>query len=175
MKTETALTAFSMTTLLLIVGMVMLTAMQLGITDGPITGNYVGIPQFGKVSRQTVPLQLAHVSPGSASCYEDGITYCRRNNAGQNFVVCADRVAIDCNRALLTQCFLPSGYELKYRSQKECHYGVIDECKTRCSMAAMQECVERSKGRCGLIGSNLNTQYEARKYTAYPLPHLVTR
>jgi len=171
MRTETALSAFCMTTVLLIVGLVMLTAIQLQLTDPVITGNYyIGIPLKGQVTRNSLPLTLADVDKGSPHCYQDGVKECQRTNAGQNFILCTDRVAVDCgsSQARLAGCFLTAGYELKYLSKRECHYGVIDECKLRCAEGMVEYCVKASKSRCELIGGAFQSQRLQERHTQYP-------
>jgi len=167
MKTETALTAFCLTTVALIVGLVALTARQLEPT---VTGNYLGIPRYGQISREPVPLGFAEVDPDDPFCYQNGVKSCQRFNAGENFVLCTDRVAIDCGlpHAQLARCFLPAGYELKYLSKRECHYGVIDECKVRCSIGLVEDCVDISKSRCELIGGAFQNIYQQTRKTGYP-------
>ena len=171
MKTETALTAFCMTTVMLIVGLVLLTANDLQLTSAPLTGEYaIGLPTQGKVSREAVQVNFVKVDPKDPFCYQNGVKECRRRNAGQNFVLCSDRVAQDCGRsfAQLTQCFLPAGFELKYLTKRECDYGIIDECKVRCSAGTLKGCVDVSRGRCSLIGGRFQPVYQQTKYTAYP-------
>lgn len=174
MRLETALTAFCMTTVFLIVGLVVLTSFDL--RDASATGQAVlGIPRYGQVSRSPVPLTLVTVNPTSPSCYADGVKACQRANAGQNFVLCTDRVAVDCGlpHAQLARCFLPAGYELKYLTKRECEYGVIDECKIRCSVGLVKDCVEMSKSRCELVGgrfTGLREQQRKRLYTSGQLP-----
>ncbi len=161
MKTETALTAFCMTTVALIVGLVMLTAVQLGISDTAITGNlYVGLPEYGGVSRDSIPVGFADVEKGSPLCYQEGVSQCRRMNSGQNFIRCSDRVAVDCGYPLpqLRGCGLTAGFELKYLTKRECSYGVIDECKIRCSADMVEDCVDSSKNRCGRIGGRFQAE-----------------
>lgn len=171
MKTETALTVFCMTTVMLIVGLVLLTAHDLDILDPVIVGNaYLGIPRMGQVSRGPLPLTLVEIDPRDPDCHQKGVKECGRLNAGQNFVLCTDRVALDCGapHALLAQCFLPAGYELKYLTKRECSYGVIDECKVRCAAGMVQSCVELSKSRCELIGGRFQGAREQTRKTAYP-------
>jgi hypothetical protein len=171
MKLETALTAFCMTTVLLIVGLVVLTASQQRLLDPSIVGNYYfGIPLQGRVSREQVPLVLVDVDPNDPLCYQHGVGDCKRANAGENFVLCTDRVALDCGmpHARLALCVLTAGFELKYVSKRECQYGVIDECKARCAAGLVEECVERSKGRCELIGGRFQELREEERRAAYP-------
>ena len=100
MKAETALTLFCATTVMLIVGLVTLTASELRIVDSPLlTGNAIGPPVY------------------------------------------------------LGGCILPWGFELKYLSQKECEYGVINDCSNYCMAGGRDSCVMISKARCSLIGS----------------------
>ena len=168
-RTETALTAFCMTTVLLIVGLVALTATQLQLTQ-PITGNYLGIPLLGQTSRSSLPLGLVEVDANDPFCYQNGVKECQRNNAGQNFVLCTDRVAIDCGlpHSRLAMCFLPAGFELKYLSKRECGYGVIDECKIRCAVGMVENCVDSSKSRCELIGGAFQRHRLQERHTQYP-------
>lgn len=169
MKTETALTAFCMTTVAIIVGLVMLTALQLGLADSPITSNfYVGLPEQGGTSRASIPPSFVDVEKGNPMCYQEGVKQCRRMNAGQNFIRCSDRVAVDCGYPLpqLRGCGLTAGFELKYLSKRECHYGVIDECKLRCSPEMVEDCVDRSKSRCELIGGKFQAQRLKERHTA---------
>lgn len=152
MKTETALTAFSMTTLLLIVTLVVMTSFEM--QNAGITGNYyIGIPLQGQISRQSLPLEIPQVSIRDPFCYQNGVKDCQRLNAGQNFVFCADQVATKCGYKQFAQCFLTAGFELKYKAKRECDYGVMDECTARCSAGTVGECVEISKSRCALIGA----------------------
>jgi hypothetical protein len=178
MKTETALTAFCITTVMLIVGLVLLTAHDLQLIDTPITGEaYLGIPRMGQVSREPLPLTLIEVDPRDPDCYQKGVKECGRLNAGKNFVLCTDRVGLDCGapHALLAQCFLPAGFELKYLTKRECYYGVIDECKVRCAAGMVNSCVELSKSRCELIGGKFQDIREQTRKTAYPVGLLQIR
>jgi hypothetical protein len=170
MKIETALTAFCMTTVVIIVGLVMLTAVQLELTDSPIVGNYLGIPLQGKISRQSLPIAFASVDAEDPQCYAKATKECQRQNAGENFVICTDRAAVDCGlaRTALSGCVLPAGYELKYLSKRECHYGVVDECKMRCSAGMQEHCVDASKSRCELIGGRFQQQRLQERHTLYP-------
>ncbi len=168
MKTETALTAFCMTTILLIVGLVTLTAVQLKITDPVIVGQTIGLPALATHIEPT-NVVLVPVDPADPLCYQKGVKECQRSNTGPNFVHCTDHVAVECGLQYtkLTRCFLPAGFELKYLSKRECDYGVIDECQARCPVGAQKECVEASKGRCALIGGRFQGIYQQEKYTAY--------
>ncbi len=174
MKTETALTAFCMTTVMLIVGLVLIT----GFDQKPqIVGQYIGIPTYGQISREPLPLTIVDVDENSPVCYQDAVKACQRNNAGQNFVICTNRAAIDCRltNSRLVSCILPAGFELKYLSKRECTYGVIDDCKIRCSVGLQNDCVDRSKSRCELIGGAFRNIYESTRKTAYPVSQLKIR
>ncbi len=166
MRLDTALTALSMTSLFLIVGLIFLTANEMGIT-----GNfYAGIPTTGEVSRDKVPLSMVSANPAYGLCYQEGIEKCKRLNAGENFIKCANGVALQCGtpQTLLSKCYLPAGFELKYTSNRECEYAVVDECSARCPSTA-DTCVMLSKGRCGLIGGRFQSQYLQSKYVSYGL------
>jgi hypothetical protein len=167
MNTENALVAFCMTTLFLIVGLVMLTAVQLDLTSPPIVGSYLGIPTMGQVSRENLLLGIPEVDAKDPFCYQTGVKDCQRMNAGQNFVICTDRVAIECGLPYtrLARCFLPAGFELKYMSKRECQYGVVDECRVRCAVGMQEDCVESSKGRCELIGGAFRNIREQTRRT----------
>ncbi len=177
MKIETALTAFCMTTVLIIVGLVMLTATQLKLTNPVIVGSYLGIPTQGQIFRENIEITFVDVDPDEPFCYQNGVKACKRANAGLNFIQCADRVALDCGlpHVELVQCILPPGFELKYMEKRECRYGVIDECKARCSVGQQQDCVERSKSRCENIGGRFTYIREQTRLRAYPQAQLVTR
>lgn len=168
MKTETALTAFCMTTVALIVGLVMLTAVQLKITDPVIVGQYIGLSALAMHIEPT-NVVLVQVDPADSSCYQKGVKECQRSNTRQNFVHCIDHVAVECGMQYtkLTRCFLAAGFELNYLSKRECAQDVIDECQVRCPVGAQKECVESSKGRCALIGGRFQGVYQQEKYTAY--------
>ncbi|MEM4239995.1 MAG: hypothetical protein QXM31_00825 [Candidatus Woesearchaeota archaeon] len=169
MRVDTALTAFSITTLTLIVGLVILTASSTGMA-GIISGNYyLGIPSQGQVLRDKLPLTMVTADASSKSCYWDGVTECARMNAGENFVKCANSVALQCGArfSLLATCTLPPGFELKYNSDRECRYAAVDECKARCADAAAYSCVRISQSRCQLIGGKFQNEYLQSKYTSY--------
>jgi hypothetical protein len=181
MKTDTALTFFCMATIIVIVGLVMFTTVQLGIGDGVLTGNYyLGVPLKGQVSRESIEVNYVQVDPHSPSCYADGAKECQRKNAGENFIFCTDQVALECGmpHATLAGCFLPAGFELKYHTSRECSYGAIDECRARCAIGLVDSCVKYSKGRCELIGGVFyehRQQQRRRAYTSQQLPLSVYR
>lgn len=168
MNTETALTAFCLTTVLLIVGLVVLTASQLNLASPEIVGNYLGIPTLGRISRESVPLTIPEVNARDPLCYQNGLQGCKRANAGQNFGACAQQVALECGLTYTQAagCVLPDGFELKYLSKRECDYGVIDECNALCAIGFQKECVQSSKGRCALIGGKFQGVYLQTKYAA---------
>ena len=167
METETALTAFCMATVLIIVGLVALTATQLNLADSPLVGNYIGVPEHAHYEGE--PVIFAEVDPKDLQCYDKGVSQCQQKNHGNNFVLCADRVALDCGlpTARFARCFLPAGFELKYLSRRECNYGVIDDCKVRCPPGLQQDCVQSSKSRCDLIGGAFQAQHQEERYTVY--------
>ncbi len=170
MRVDTALTAFSATTLLIIVALVINTATELQITRFQSTGNfYAGDPKYGVVERESLPLTMVENDPESPSCYADGINECRRMNAGENFVQCSQQVAIDCSKTdwMRAGCYLPPGFELKYSNNRNCVYGVVDECKIRCSLGLQEICNRLSTPRCGLIGGKFTNVYEQTLYTGY--------
>jgi hypothetical protein len=113
---------------------------------------------------------MVDVDHSDPFCYQNGVKACQRLNAGENFVLCADQVALDCGmpHAQLARCFLPAGFELKYLSKRECGYGAIDECKVRCAIGMVDDCVEISKSRCELIGGAFQNVYLKTRKTAYP-------
>lgn len=170
MQLDTALTAFSMTTLLIIVGLVVWTATDLGITQPVFIGNYyASIPEIGQVSREDMPLNMVEVEPKSPVCYQTGLNECRRLNAGENFITCLQKVTIDCSQTLplLASCYLPAGFELKYNNNRDCVYGVMDECRARCAAGMQEVCNRMSSPRCSLIGGRFSSNYQQGKYTGY--------
>ncbi len=171
MKVQTALMAFSVTTLLLISGLIALTGIQLGLGRTSSVGNYyIGIPTQGQALREVLPYTIPDVDPADPACYVNAINGCARLNAGENYISCVDRVAIDCGapEANMMTCYLQPGFELKYRTSKECAYNVAVECNMRCPVALLKECSRLSKGRCNLIGGKFQSVYEQTKYTNYP-------
>ncbi len=170
MRIQTALMAFSVTTLLLISGLIAMTGIELGIGRAGSVGNYyLGIPAQGQ-SREALPFTIPDVDPDDPACYVNAINECASLNAGENYISCVDRVAIDCGntQARMMTCYLQPGFELKYRTSKECEYAVAAECSTRCPVALLKECSRLSKGRCSLIGGKFQSVYEQTKYTNYP-------
>jgi hypothetical protein len=170
MRVDTALTAFSMTTLMIIVVLVVMTATDLGITNPVTVGNYyANIPQIGGVSRSTIPLTMVKVNNSDPQCYQKGVSECKRMNSGENFVTCQGKVLADCgqNMPLLTSCYLPAGFELKYSTSQECSYGVMDECKARCSEGMRDICNKLSSQRCGLIGGRFQSASLQTRYVGY--------
>ncbi len=171
MRAETALMAFSVFAMLLISGLVALTGVRLGIGNAGSVGKYyIGIPQHGQALREVLPYRIPDVDPNDPACYVNAINACARLNAGENYVSCVDRVAVECG-APETQgmtCYLPAGFELKYRTSKECEYNVAVECSMKCPEALLKECSRLSKGRCGLIGGKFQSIYEQTRYTKYP-------
>ncbi len=157
-----------MTTVLLIVGLVAMTATQLKLTDSPLIGNYLGVPMQW-AHQEPEDVMLVKVDASDPLCYQKGVGECQRANTGPNFVHCTDHIAVECGLQYtkLTRCFLPAGFELKYLKKRDCDYGVIDECTARCPVAAQKECVESSKGRCALIGGRFQGTYQSEKYTGY--------
>jgi hypothetical protein len=171
MKTETALTVFCMTTVLVLVGLVMLTAEQTGGVS--IVGNLIGIrslavPRIGE--RDSTPVQLPAVKPTDPRCYENAVKDCLRLNMGQNFLLCLERVAADCGKAYVrtTHCLLPAGFELKYRGSRECSYGVPDECRARCPPIQVDDCIRLSRSRCKIIGGKFVAIREQTQYVQAP-------
>jgi hypothetical protein len=168
MRIDTALTMFSVTTLGLIVALVMMTAVQTGITKPVIVGSYyAGIPVMGVNTRETIPLTMAEADPGSRTCYWDGIEECAKANAGSNFVKCSNSVAMQCGLPALATCTLPAGFELKYTNSRDCNYGAMDECKQKCSAGTVYDCVRLSQPRCSLIGGYFQSDYLQGKFTSY--------
>lgn len=168
MKVETALTAFSMTTLLLIVGLVAMTASELGITNPSLVGNfYRGGSE--NVAGSALQLTIVKVDPASSQCYQNGVVDCQRMNSGENFRMCVESVTKDCGGAtpLVSNCFLPKGFEMKYNSNRECSYGVMNECKAMCSVGMQDDCVRMSKARCSIIGGKFQADYTQDKYRTY--------
>lgn len=170
MRPETALTAFCMTTVMLIVGLVILTSFQLNAVPSISGNSYIGIPFKGQLPQKNVPINWVAVDASSPTCYQEGIDACRRSNAGINFARCTDQAASDCGLpyAQATGCFLPAGFELKYRTKRECHYGVIDECNIRCAPKSVRNCVARAKSRCELIGGHFQYIYQRTRKYEYP-------
>lgn len=167
MRIETALTAFSITTLGIIIGLVVLTVNDLRV-GGQVSGNYyLGIPTQGQVLREKLPLTIVDADPSSKTCYWDGIEECSKSNAGVNFVKCANSVAMQCGLPALATCVLPAGFELKYTSKRECLYGAMDECEQRCSVGNVYDCVRLSQPRCSLIGGHFQNEYLQEKFTSY--------
>jgi hypothetical protein len=121
--------------------------------------------------REVLPYTIPDVDPDDPACYVNAINECARLNAGENYISCVDRVALDCGapEAQMKTCYLPPGFELKYKSSKECEYNVAVECSMRCPVALLKECGRLSKGRCNLIGGKFQSVYEQTKYTNYPM------
>jgi hypothetical protein len=169
MRTDTALAAFCVTTLTIIVGLVAMTATQMGITNPAFTGNYyVSTPEIGQATREYTPMVPVEVDPTYSRCYSEGVAQCGRLNAGQNFISCAQKVTVDCGKTHPTSanCFLPPGFELKYRSSRDCVYGVVDECRIMCSSGLQEACNRYSNPRCKLIGGKFSSIYEQEKFTS---------
>lgn len=168
MKVETALTAFSMTTLLIIVGLVAMTAGELGIANPVLVGNYVRA-SANNVDRSAMQLTIVKVNAESSQCYQNAVADCQRMNSGDNFLLCTNQAAMDCGGAtpLMSNCFLPQGFEMKYNSKRECSYGVMDECKAMCSVGMQNDCVRLSQSRCSLIGGKFQGDYAQDKYRTY--------
>lgn len=170
MQSETALTILCSTTIFIIVGMVMLTAMHIGIEGAAITdttGNYVAIGTSKSIARGTfIPVE---VSPRDPFCFQNAVAECKRVNSGVNFVKCTDKAMYACGKAPLTAyCILPAGYELKYTTRDACLRQVLPECRVRCARDLINDCVSISKGRCRALGSRYTLRYQAERYARYP-------
>lgn len=165
MKTETALTAFCITTVALIVGLVVITSFNLPPTT---TGQaFIGIPVIYEGADKPSDVVQVKADASDPLCYQKGITLCQKENTGRTFVWCADDVAHQCGipHKHQKECSLRAGFELKYQGSRQCRYGVIDECAARCPYAEKDQCVKISKGRCSLIGGRFQDERERNRYT----------
>lgn len=143
MKVHTALLALCVTSLLAV--FVMASISFLSVTGGAAYQPYLQV---------TSPVKFVAVDPSSPTCSQEGVRACRRENSGDNFFICADKVMLECSKpqiVRLAKCFLPAGFELKYAGRRECRYGLPKECKVRCP-GSEEDCIELSRIRCDLIG-----------------------
>ncbi|MEM2916366.1 MAG: hypothetical protein QXT19_03365 [Candidatus Woesearchaeota archaeon] len=79
--------------------------------------------------RKALPYTIPDVDPNDPACFVNAINACARLNAGENYISCVDRVAVECGAPETKgmTCYLPAGFELKYKSSKECEYNVAVE------------------------------------------------
>lgn len=169
MRADTALTILCGVSILVIVGMVMLTAFNVGLSGAvsKLTGKYIPVGYGRPVERGE--FVRARVSPDDPFCFQNAVAECKRLNSGPNFVQCTDQASYDCGQGpLLSTCVLPAGFEIKYVTKNECLRGVQNECSVRCAKNRVGDCVSISKGRCELIGGRFTPSYETRKYLQYP-------